>query len=77
MIQLIVHIFVAVVYKGKRMYPNDYLEKMNILHSGIFVKFRGPALCAGLYRNLIETIENRKEEAGAGLIYIIPTPNKS
>jgi len=48
-----------------------------ILHSGIFVKFRGPALCAGLYRNLIETIENRKEEAGAGLIYIIPTPNKS
>lgn len=51
MIQLIVHIFVAVVYKGKRMYPNDYLEKMNILHSGIFVKFRGPALCAGLYRN--------------------------
>lgn len=40
MIQLIVHIFVAVVYKGKRMYPNDYLEKMNILHSGIFVKFR-------------------------------------
>ena len=48
-----------------------------ILHSGIFVKFRGSALCAGLYRNLIETIENRKEEAGAGLIYIIPTPNKS
>ena len=47
-----------------------------ILHSGIFVKFRGPALCASLY-NLIETIENRKEEAGAGLIYIIPTPNKS